>query len=242
MMARRAVEDIRSLEFVFAGRAGKSVLRHRRGRTVFSQGDAADAVFYVMDGMVILSVVSSEGKEAVVETLGPGEFFGADCILEQAVRLCSAVTLDHCTLMRIERSDLKNHLRHSPDFSESFLRHLLIRNNRMRLDLAEQLFSCSERRLLRALLVLARDAQSGADSVSIPRVSQSTLAAMVGTTRSRISYFLGRFRKMGLITNYHGVRVNKAMIKTLLSSDPPETPDPPPSAPPQPDHELRVAS
>ena len=241
MMARHAVEDIRALEFVFAGGAGKSVLRHRRGRRVFSQGDVADAVFYVMDGIVILSVVSRDGKEAIVETLGPGEFFGEDCILERAVRLCSAVTLDGCTLMRIERSELNNRLRHSLGFSESFLRHMLIRNNRIRLDLAEQLFSCSERRLLRALLVLAEDAQNGAECVSIPRVSQATLAAMVGTTRSRISYFLGRFRKMGLITNYHGVRINRARIHALLSSEQPEVEEPPQCAAPQPDHELRVA-
>lgn len=240
MMARHAVEDIRSLEFLFAGGAGKSVLRRRRGCTVFSQGDTADAVFYVMNGIVILRMVSHDGKEAIVETLGPGEFFGEDCILDRAVRLCSAVTLEGCTLMRIERSDLNNHLRHSSGFSESFLQHLLIRNNRIRLDLAEQLFSCSERRLLRALLVLAEDAQSGADSVSIPRVSQSTLAAMVGTTRSRISYFLGRFRKMGLITSCHGVRINKAMINSLLSNEPPPARKSPQSVAPQ-DHELLVA-
>jgi CRP-like cAMP-binding protein len=233
MAATHPVEDIRSLEFLFAGGAGKSVVRHRRGCTVYSQGDIADAVFWVMDGIVILTVVSHDGKEAVVETLGPGEFFGADCILERTVRLCSAVTLDRCTLMRVERSDLRNHLRHSPDFSERFLRQLLVRNNRMRQDLAERLFSCSERRLLRALLVLAEDAQNGADSVAIPRVSQSTLAAMVGTTRSRISYFLGRFRKMGVVTNCHGVRINKAMINALLNSEPPEAGKSPQSAVPQ---------
>jgi len=196
-----------------------SVLRFRRGCTIYAQGDPADAAFYLLHGMVIFTINSPEGKEAVVETLGGDNFFGDDCIIESARRPCTATALDTCLLIRVEKSDLYGNFRRSAELSEAFLQHLVQRNRSIRENLAEHLFSSSERRLLRTLLTLAHEARMGDDIVTLPKVSQSVLASMVGTTRSRISYFLGRFRGMGLIEYDKNIRINQTLIASMLRYD-----------------------
>ena len=195
---------------------GCSTSEYRRAATVYSQGDKADAVFAMTRGRVLLSVVNPHGKEAVVAMVGPGEFFGEECIREAEVRGASAVTLERSTLVRIEKQDLRQNLRNSAEFCENFLNHLLYRKSLAEEALADQLFSSSERRLARVLMVLARNPNL-APLGTVPRMSQTTLAAMVGTTRSRINYFLGNFRRMGLIEGGSTLRVNVARMESMLA-------------------------
>lgn len=172
-------------------------------------------MFFVERGRVLFNVVSSTGKEAVVGLAGPGEFFGEGCIFEESIRPTSAVAVERSRLNRIERQDLKYVLRNSSEFCESFLHRIVRQKKELEEALADQLFSSSERRLARILLILSRDS-SGAELESIPRLSQTILASMVGTTRSRISYFLGQFRKSGLIESTPEIRVNRARITAML--------------------------
>jgi CRP-like cAMP-binding protein len=162
-----------------------------------------------------MSVVSHSGKEAIVGMAGPGEFFGEGCVFDESTRPTSAVAVERSRLTRIEKQDLKYVLRHSTDFCETFLHRIVRQKKELEEALADQLFSSSERRLARILLILSRDT-AGADLHSIPRMSQTTLAAMVGTTRSRISFFLGQFRKLGLIESTPEIRVNRARMSAML--------------------------
>jgi len=205
-----------SAGFLLSNGVGRSKSEYRRGQTVYLQGDPANAVFFVIQGRVLLSVVSPCGREAVVGIIGPGEFFGEGSINDEEIRETAAITLERSTIVRIERQDMKYVLRHSMEFCEGFLRHLLRRKTQMEEALADQLFSCSERRLARVLLLLARDSD-GQPCVAVPRVSQTTLAAIVGTTRSRISYFLAKFRKMGLVEGGSTIRVNPDRIGEMLN-------------------------
>lgn len=182
---------------------GKTVLTCRRGQVIFSQAAPADAVFYIQAGRVKLTVVSPEGKEAVVAILEQDSFFGEACLANQQVRLSTATALDPCTLVRIDKYAMTRVLQRVPTAAERFLSYLLARTIRIEEDFVDQLFNSSEQRLARALLLLAHSGQAGALQPAIPKISQETLAEMIGTTRSRVSGFMNKFKRLGYIT-YNG--------------------------------------
>jgi len=173
---------------------GKTVLTYRKGQSIFSQGDAADAVFFIQKGLVQLKVVSPHGKEAIVAILNQDSFFGEACLASQEARPTTAIAMDSCTLVRIDKRVMVQVLQGEPTFAERFLSYLLSRNIRVQEDLIDQLFHSSEKRLARALLLLADMGKENTGKSVIPKISQETLAEMIGTTRSRVSYFMNRFK------------------------------------------------
>ncbi len=199
----------------FLANAG-SAARHARGEVIFSQSDRAEALFYIQKGKVKLSVVSSRGKQAVIGIIGAGDFFGEGCLAGQPVRMASAVALGECSLVRVEKADAMILIRNEPAFSERFLQHLLSRNVRIEEDLVDQLFNSSEKRLARVLLLLANFGKEGKPAPVIPKMSQETLAEIVGTTRSRVSFFMNRFRKLGFIDYKKGLEVRSSLLDVLL--------------------------
>ena len=182
---------------------GRSIAKYRKNHTVFSQGDAADAVFYIRKGKVKITVLSEHGKEAVIAILGKDEFCGEGCLAGQTKRMSTAVAMNECEIMRLEKWAIVRTLHEEPSFSEMFVAHLLARTIRVEEDLVDQLFNSSEKRLARALLLLANFGKEGKPEPVIARVSQETLAEMIGTTRSRVSSFMNKFRKLGFIS-YNG--------------------------------------
>ena len=198
---------------------GKTAREYRKKEVVFSQGDAADAVFYVQSGKVQLTVVSTRGKEAVIGVLERGSFFGEGCLAAQPLRMSTASATQPSSIIRVGKGTMVRLLHREPDFAELFTAYLLSRNVRIEEDLVDQLFNSSEKRLARALLLLAHFGKESRPESVIPKVSQETLAAMVGTTRSRVSYFMNRFRKMGFI-HYNGfkggLQVNSALLTVVL--------------------------
>jgi CRP/FNR family transcriptional regulator, cyclic AMP receptor protein len=205
-----------SAGFLLSRGAGRKTLDYRRSARIYSQGDAANAIFVLLEGSVILMAVSYLGKDAVLGVVKPGEFFGEDCVLEAERRGCSAIAVERCTVLRVEKQDLRYVLRNSVEFNETFLQQVLRRKILVEAALADQLFSSSERRLARVLMLLARGS-TGAVTGAIPRISQTTLAAMVGTTRSRISYFLGKFRCMGVVQRGRTLTVNIRLLEKMLT-------------------------
>ena len=195
---------------------GATVTDYGGGQVVFAQGDRADAVFYVRKGKVKLTVLSTQGKEAVVAILGPGEFFGEGCLAGQVVRMSTATGLAECTVAKLRKADAVRMLHKDPEFSELFLAHLLSRNIRIEEDLVDQLFNSSEKRLARVLLLLANFGKEGRPEKVVPKISQETLAAIVGTTRSRVSYFMNRFRKLGFIEYNGGLEVHSSLLNVVL--------------------------
>jgi CRP/FNR family transcriptional regulator, cyclic AMP receptor protein len=188
---------------------------YRRKQVIYSQGDPAGAVCYVHTGRVKLRVVSAQGKEAVIGLLGPGEFFGEGCLAGQPLRTTSAVALSNCSILWLEKAETTRALRKQPRFASVFLAHLLSRNIRLKEDLLDQLFHSSEQRLARALLLLASlDDASQADRASV-KLSQETLASMVGTTRSRVSFFMNKFRRQGLIDYRRGLTVRRSLRRII---------------------------
>jgi CRP/FNR family cyclic AMP-dependent transcriptional regulator len=179
--------------------SGKTKVELSKGQVVFSQGDPADAVFYIQKGKIELKVLSQEGKEAVIAILGAGDFFGEGCLAGQPLRMGTAVTLMVCSVMRLDRSAIIRVLHEQPIFSELFVSYLLARNIRIEEDLIDQLFNSSEKRLARLLLLLANFGKEGQPQPVIPKISQEILAEMIGTTRSRVSFFMNKFRKLGFI-------------------------------------------
>jgi CRP/FNR family transcriptional regulator, cyclic AMP receptor protein len=202
----------------FLGRIGngKSTRELRSRQVVFSQGDAADAVFYIQSGKVKLTVVSTRGKEAVIGVLEPGSFFGEGCLTAQPLRMSTASAIQPCRVVRVGRSTMVRLLHREPEFAELFIAYLLSRNVRIEEDLVDQLFNSSEKRLARVLLLLAHFGKEPRPETVIPKVSQETLAAMVGTTRSRVSYFMNRFRKLGFIHYNGGLQVHSALLTVVL--------------------------
>ena len=185
-------------------------------RPIFTQGEAADAVFYIQDGQVKLTVVSAQGKEAVIAILEARSFFGEGCLAGQPRRMATATALTDCSLMRIEKPAVLRVLHAEPAFSALFVAYLLSRNVRIEEDLIDHLFNSSEKRLARVLLLLAHFGKDGKEELVIPKVSQETLAEMIGTTRSRVSFFLNKFRKLGFI-DYNGeLRVHSALLNVVL--------------------------
>jgi CRP/FNR family cyclic AMP-dependent transcriptional regulator len=195
---------------------GKSVAKYTPKRAVFRQGDEADSIFYIEKGKVKLGVVSKRGKEAVVAILGPGDFIGEGCLAGQTRRMGSATPLTECTIVRMEKDATVRALRSDPGFAEVFLAYLLIRNIRTQEDLVDQLFNSSEKRLARVLLLLANYGQEGSPHVVIEKISQETLAEMIGTTRSRVSHFMNKFRKLGFIKYNGGLEVHSSLLSVVL--------------------------
>jgi CRP/FNR family cyclic AMP-dependent transcriptional regulator len=196
---------------------GKTVVEYGEGRNVFVQEQPADSLFYIRSGRVKISIVSYEGKEAIVALLGKGEFFGEGCLVGQVLRFATATAMTDCVLDRIEKSLMERILHEHHDISEMFVNHLLLRNIRYEADLVDLLFNSSEKRLARILLLLSHFGKESKAETVIPRVSQDTLAQMVGTTRSRVSHFMNKFRKNGLIDyDENGLTVHSSLLSVVL--------------------------
>ena len=194
----------------------KTTRDYRSKQVVLSQGDAADAVFFIESGKVKLTVVSARGKEAVIGVLERGSFFGEGCLAAQSLRMSTASAIQPSSIIRLGRSTMVRLLHREPEFAELFIAYLLSRNVRIEEDLVDQLFNSSEKRLARILLLLAHFGKESRPETVIPKVSQETLAAMVGTTCSRVSYFMNRFRKMGFIHYNGGLQVHSALLTVVL--------------------------
>ena len=195
---------------------GRTVSRYAKNAVVFQQGDPADAVFYVQKGRIKLVVESDEGKEAVVAILGPGEFFGEGCLIGQPLRLATARAMVECEIMRVRKAEMIRVLHDEPSFGELFTAHLLTRNMRVEADLVDQLFNSSEKRLARTLLMLANFGKEGGPQAITTKISQETLAEIIGTTRPRVSFFMNKFRKLGFI-DYNGtVKVHSSLLSVVL--------------------------
>jgi CRP/FNR family cyclic AMP-dependent transcriptional regulator len=195
----------------------QQVLSFAKTQTIFTQGEAADAVFYIKEGNIRLTVVSKSGKEATLSILNVGDFFGEGSLAGQPLRMGSATAMTSCTLLRIDKKAMLHALQREHRFSDLFVAYLLARNIRYEEDLVDQLFNSSERRLARLLLLLARFDQEGIPETLIPRISQQTLAEMIGTTRSRVSFFMNRFRKLGFVEyDENGIQVHSSLLNVIL--------------------------
>jgi CRP-like cAMP-binding protein len=205
---------------VFLGLAkvgeGRTTANYERNETVFAQGDPANAIFYLQKGRVKLTVVSHQGKEAVVAILGPGDFFGEGCLARQSFRMSTATAMDESSVMKLEKTRMVRVLHEEPAFSEVFVAHLLARSIRVEEDLVDQLFNSSEKRLARVLLLLANFGKEGQPEPVIAKISQETLAEMVGTTRSRVSFFMNKFRKAGFIDYKDRLEVHSSLLNVVL--------------------------
>jgi CRP/FNR family transcriptional regulator, cyclic AMP receptor protein len=196
---------------------GRTISKYRKDQVVFSQGDTADAVFYIQRGKVKLTVVSEQGKEAVVAILGADEFCGEGCLAGQPRRIATVTAMTECTVMRLQKTSIIGVLRDEPAFSEVFISHLLTRTIRVEADLVDQLFNSSEKRLARLLLLLANFGKDPKPEPIIAKISQETLAEMVGTTRSRVSFFMNKFRRLGFVDyNGGGLEVHSSLLNVIL--------------------------
>lgn len=195
---------------------GKTTLSIGKNKKIFLQGEAADAVFYVQEGKVKLTVISRQGKEAVVAMLGRGDFFGEACLAKQTTRLATATAMAASMIVRIEKSAMIRALHDEPVFSELFLAYVLSRNMRIEEDLVDQLFNSSEKRLARVLLLLAHVGKESKPEPALAKISQETLAEMIGTTRSRVSFFMNKFRKLGFIEYNGGLTVHSSLLNIVL--------------------------
>ena len=200
--------------------AGKTILEFQENQNVFAQGDVADTVFYIQKGRVKLTVLSDQGKEAVVGILEPSQFFGEGCMNGHRLRMSTATTLDNCVITSVTKVAMIAALHDQPKFSELFMAYLLARNSRIEEDLIDQLFNSSERRLARLLLLLANFGKEGRPQPISPNISQETLAEMIGTTRSRVSFFMNKFRKLGLISYNGHIEVHSALLTAVLHEKP----------------------
>jgi CRP-like cAMP-binding protein len=199
---------------------GRTVATYRKNETVFSQGDPADAVFYIQEGKVKVHVVSAQGKEAAVALHGSGEFFGEGCLTGQPLRLATVTALTDSVVMRLDKASIARVLREEPKFSVMFMSYLLVRNARVEEDLVDQLFNSSEKRLARVLLLMANFGKEGRPEPVIAKISQETLAEMVGTTRSRINSFMNKFRKLGFIQYNGNLEVHNSLLNVVLHDNP----------------------
>src|SRR6058998_2244715 len=199
---------------------GGTTKEYRKKQIVFSQGSPADAVFYIEKGKVKLTVLSTRGKEAVVAILGTGDFFGEGCLAGQPLRMATVTAMMECETMRLEKAAIIRVLHEESAFSEMFMSHLLTRNIRVEADLVDQLFNSSEKRLARALLLLANFGKEGKPEPVVAKISQETLAEMIGTTRSRVSFFMNKFRQLGFI-DYNGkLEVHSSLLNIVLHDEP----------------------
>jgi CRP/FNR family transcriptional regulator, cyclic AMP receptor protein len=215
-MGRKRITTFIPQEFLRQVGSGKTTLQIRKKQILFSQGDAAEAVFYILKGQVKLTVVSRQGKEAVVAVLGGGDFLGESCLAGQPKRLATATSLEDSTVVRIDKTVMTRVLRDEPTFAELFLTYLLSRNVRIQEDLVDQLFNSAEKRLARILLLLANFGKEGKPEPVIAQVSQEMLAEMIGTTRSRVSFFMNKFRKLGFLNYNGGLHVHSSLLNIVL--------------------------
>src|SRR6476661_2224450 len=203
--------------FLSSVNGGRTKAEYPKNQIVFRQGDPADAVFYILKGKVKVTVVSGQGKEAVVAILGPEEFCGEGCLAGQPRRIATVRAMTECTIMRLEKTTIMRVLYDEPAFSEVFMSHLIARTMRVEEDLVDQLFNSSEKRLARLLLLLANFGKEGRPEPLIAKISQETLAEMIGTTRSRVSFFMNKFRRLGFVDyNGEGLEVHSALLNVIL--------------------------
>ncbi len=214
-----AIEQDRKFDaksFLAKAGAGCRIVQHEQDETIFSQGDRADAVFFMQEGKAKVSVISKEGKEAVVALIGADDFFGEGCLAGQPRRLGTVTTITNCVMTRMEKAAIVRLLRDEPTFSEMFVAHVLAQTIRVQEDLIDQLFNSSEKRLARVLLLLANFGKDGRHEPVIANVSQETLAKMIGTTRPRVSFFMNKFRRLGLIEYNGHVEVHSSLLNVIL--------------------------
>jgi CRP/FNR family transcriptional regulator, cyclic AMP receptor protein len=195
---------------------GRTIVAFPKKQMIFAQDDSSDAVFYIQNGRVKLTVVAKGGKEATIGVLSEGDFFGESCLAGQPLRMCSATAMTDCTVMRIDKKSMVEVLHREHAFSDMFVAYLLTRNIRYEEDLLDQLFNSSEKRLARILLLLAHFGKDGKPEVAIPKISQETLAEMVGTTRSRVNFFMNRFRKLGFVRYNGEIEVHSSLLSVVL--------------------------
>jgi len=219
-MARKAKLPFDPKAFLAKANGGRTIAKYRKNQIVFSQGDPANSVFYIRDGKVKITVISEQGKEAVVAVLGTDEFCGEGCLTGQPLRVATATAMTACEIMRLEKAAIIQVLHDEPAFSEMFVSHLLARTLRVEADLVDQLFNSSEKRLARALLLLANFGKEGKPETIIAKVSQEMLAEMIGTTRSRVSKFMNKFRKLGFIKYNGGMEVHSSLLNVVLHDQP----------------------
>jgi CRP-like cAMP-binding protein len=202
--------------FLDSAGVARRVVEYRRSRKIYSQGDPATSVMYLQKGRVKLSVVNETGKEAVVAILGPGDFLGEGCLAGQSICVATAITIAPTTVLVIEKVEMIRTLREEHEFSDRFIAYMLARNIRVEEDLIDQLFNSSEKRLARALLLLARYGAQGHPQKVLPKVSQEMLAEMIGTTRSRVNFFMNKFRKLGFIQYNGEIHINDSLLSVVL--------------------------
>ena len=221
MSPRAAAEKLIKFDsktFLSTINGGRKISAFAKKQTIFAQGDSSEAVFFIREGKVRLTVVSKIGKEATIGVLNKGDFFGEGCLTGQPLRLCSATAMTDCSIMKIGKKSMMEVLHREHAFSDMFVAYLLTRNIRYEEDLVDQLFNSSEKRLARILLLLAHFGKDGKSETLIPKMSQETMAEMIGTTRSRVSFFMNRFRKLGFV-NYHTgdeLQVNSSLLNIVL--------------------------
>jgi CRP-like cAMP-binding protein len=194
----------------------RKIIQYRKGHAIFSQGDKCHAVLFLQTGTVKMTVTSSAGKEAVIALLQPGDFFGEGCISGQPLRVSTATAMEPVSVLEIEKQEMVRVIHHEHEFSDRFVAHMLKRNVRIEEDLVDQLFNSSEKRLARALLLIARYGSDERPQKIVAQVSQGTLAEMIGTTRSRVSFFMNKFRKLGFIKYNGGLEVNDSLLRVIL--------------------------
>jgi CRP-like cAMP-binding protein len=202
--------------FLAKANGGRTNAEYRTNQSIFVQGDPADAIFYIKEGRVKLTVVSKQGKEAVVAILKDGDFFGEGCLAGQQLRMATAVAISECSVMKLEKAAVVRLLHEEPSFAELFMAHLLSRNIKIEEDLVDQLFNSSEKRLARVLLLLANFGKESQPDLVIPKISQETLAEIIGTTRSRVSFFMNRFRKLGFIDYNGSLKIHSSLLNIVL--------------------------
>jgi CRP/FNR family cyclic AMP-dependent transcriptional regulator len=203
--------------FLAGAGVGRTVQSYRAKQAVFLQGERADAVFYVQEGSVRLSVLSKQGKEATIALLGPGDFLGEGCLAsDQPIRLATATAITDSSILKIEKKRMLRTLHEEHELSDMFVAYVVERHNRTQADLVDQLFNSSEKRLARALLILSRFGKETVPEIVHPNVSQETLAEMVGTTRSRVNFFMNKFRKLGFIDYNGGLQVHSSLLSVVL--------------------------
>ena len=216
MSKSKRAPTLKPLEAVDWSGVSLQRLEHEPAATIFAQGDPATSVMYVEKGVVRLSVLSHGGKEAVVALLEAGHFFGEGCLAGQSQRMASATAMIPCTILSVEKSEMVRRLHAEPAFADRFLTHMLTRNIRIEEDLVDRLFNSTEKRLARTLLLLARYGEPEASHRALPKLSQETLAEMVGTTRSRVNFFMNKFRKLGFIDYNGALKINNSLLSVVL--------------------------
>jgi len=207
-------------KFLATVNGGRTIATYRKNQKVFSQGDPADSVFYIRKGKIKVCVLSEQGKEAVVALHGDGDFFGEGCLTGQQFRLATVMAMTECVVMRIDKPTIARVLKDEPKFSEMFLSYILTRNARVEEDLVDQLFNSSEKRLARVLLLMANFGKEGRPEPVIAKLSQETLAEMIGSTRSRVSTFMNKFRKLGFIEYNGSLEVHNSLLNVVLHDNP----------------------